>query len=169
MGFFKKVNMPIEGEGFWRSQGFVPLTSNEQGIKWVSPDELYRPEDAFKRWGNDINPLKAIFQDARESVLNALAKYVWNTKDKKIKLGFEITWHDSDIKQLVYLHFREIRLNHYICEVVFEESNAIPDPLDDEADEPEQRAEAIEDIPLSLIAEIIDFIHEKSKDNGTTD
>ena len=162
-GFFKRFNMPIKGEGFWRSQGFVPITSNEAGIKWVSPDELYKPEDAFKRWGNDINPLKAIFQDARESVLNALAKYVWNTKDKKIKLGFEVTWHDTDKMRLVYLHFTEIRLSHGICEAVFEESNAIPDPLDDEADEPEQRIESIEDMPMSLIAEIIDFIYENKQ------
>ena len=161
-GFFKRFNMPIEGEGFWRSQGFVPITSNEQGIKWVSPDELYKPKDAFKRWGNEINPLMAIFTDARESVLNALAKYVWNTKEKRMKLGFEVTWHDTELGRFVNLHFSKIRFNHYICEVVYEKSWAYPDYLNEEEEKEETlQIDPIEDMPLDLIYEIINYINDK--------
>lgn len=169
MGFFKRHNTPVDGEGFWRSQGLVPIISDEQGLKWVLPNDLYKPEDAFRRWGNEINPLMAILMDARESVLNALAKYVWNIKDKRLKLGFEITWHDNELGRLVNLHFTEIRLNHYICEVEFEESWAYPDFLSgEEEQESEQKIEPIEEMPLDLLYEIIRFIDEKNKEDANS-
>lgn len=168
-GFFKKFDMPVEGEGFWRSQGFVPITSNEQGIKWVSPDELYKPEDAFKKWGNEINPLMAIFTDARESVLNALAKYVWNTKEKKVKLGFEVTGYNEESGVLVNRHYTSIYLDPYICLVEYEEEPANPDPLDEEEqDAPEKMKEPIEDMSLNELFEIINFIDQKNKEDANS-
>ena len=165
-GFFKRFNMPVKGEEFWRSQGLVPITSNEEGVKWAFPDDLYKPEDAFKKWGNVINPLMAIFTDARECILNALAKYVWNTKEKKVKLGFEVTDLNDD-GTIVNRHYTSIYLDPFICIVEYEEEPSSPDHLkDDENDAPEKKTEPIEDMSLDELFEIINFIDQKSKENG---
>lgn len=165
-GFFKRFNMPVKGEEFWRSQGLVPITSNEQGIKWAFPDDLYKPEDAFKRWGNEINPLMAIFTDARESVLNALASYVWNTKEKRVKLGFEVTGcNDNGI--FVNRHYTSIYMDHHICQVEYEEEPTYPDHLnEDEEDAPEEFKEPIEDMSLNELFEIINFIDQKDANSS---
>ena len=165
-GFFKRYNTPIKGERFWRSQGFVPIISDKEGIKWVSPDELYKPEDAFKRWGNEINPLMAIFTDARESVLNALAKYVYNTPEKKVKLDIGVTEYNEDNGMLYHRHYTLLYIEHYICQVEYKESPKISDYLsDDEYVEPEIVTEPIEDLSLDRLFEIINFITDQNNGN----
>ena len=84
MGFFSRDSTPHKQEGeYWKSQGYVPITSERHGQRWADPNDLYSPADAFKRWGNEINPLMAIFTEAKESVLNALRSMCWNTPEKE--------------------------------------------------------------------------------------
>lgn len=165
MGFFKRFNMPVEGHEYEKSMGYVPISSENQGIRWADPKDLYSPEDAFKKWGNATNPLMAIFTDARERVLNALAEYVWNTKEKRVQLGFEVTEYNEENGLLVTRHYTSIYLDPYICLVDYEESPAVPDYLaDDDEYSPEPVTEAIEDMTLDRLFEIINFITEKNNE-----
>ena len=161
MGFFKRFDTPQGGGEYWKSQGYVPVTSERHGQRWADPNDLYSPADAFKRWGNEINPLMAIFTEAKESVLNAIAKYVWNTPEKKVKLNIGVTEYDEDNDILIYRHYTSIYLDPYICLVEYEESAK----SDDEYIVPDTKTEPIEDMSLDKLFEIINFITEQNYGN----
>ena len=166
MGFFRMFDTPQAGGEYWKSQGYVHLSSERHGQRWADPNDLYSPADAFKRWGNQINPLMAIFTEARESVLNAIAKYVWNSPEKKVKLNIGVTEYNENNDILVHRHYTSIYLDPYICIVEYEESAKNPDYIcDDEYVEPEKKTEPIEDMSLDRLFEIINFITEEN--NGT--
>ena len=58
-------------------------------------------------------------------------------------------------------------MDHHICQVEYEEEPAYPDHLnEDEEDAPEEFKEPIEDMSLNELFEIINFIDQKSKENG---
>ncbi len=158
MGFFKRFDTPQGGGEYWKSQGYVPITSERHGQRWADPNDLYSPSDAFKRWGNEINPLMAIFTEARESVLNAIAKYVWNTPDKKVKFNIGATEYDEVNDIQIHRHYTSIYLDPYICLVEYEESPK----NDDEYIAPETKTEPIEDMSLDRLFEIIKYITEKN-------
>lgn len=166
IGFFKRFDTPQGGGEYWKSQGYVPISSERQGQRWADPNDLYSPADAFKRWGNEINPLMAIFTEARESVLNAIAKYVWNTKEKRIRLDIGVTDYNEDNGMLYHRHYTSIYMEHYICIVEYKESPKIADYLsDDEYVEPETVTEPIEDMSLDRLFEIINFITDQNNGN----
>lgn len=100
----------------------------------------------------------AIFTEARESVLNAIAKYVWNTPEKKVKLNIGATEYDEVNDIQIHRHYTSINLDPYICLVEYEESPK----NDDEYIAPETKTEPIEDMSLDRLFEIIKYITEKN-------
>ena len=164
-GFFTIPEKPIKGEEFWRTQGYIPIVADDNSVQWADPMELWKPDEAFRRFGNEINPLMAIFTDARNSVINAITRFVSNTKEKKLELGFEITTH-NDYRQ-VNRHFTSLHQSlTNCCFVEYEDSEAIPDYLaDDPDDEADEYSELIDDLPLDELYEIIQFITDKNDEN----
>ena len=164
-GFYTIPEHHIKGEEFWRSQGYIPILADDNTVNWADPLELWKPDEAFRRFGNDINPLMAIFTEARNSVIRAIERYVSNTENHKLKLGFEITTHGD--MGLVHRHFTSLYQGvNTCCFVEYEDSEAIPDYLADDPDEDaDEYSELIDDLSLDELYEIIHFITEQNNEN----
>lgn len=158
-GFVRTTDAPQKDEGKWRSMGFVPVLAKEKGLQWAFPDELYDPEDAFKRFGNEIEPLMTIYKQASESVINALARYVSNTDGQKIKLGFELYLYNGE--RLALYHFTSIYIKHYVCYIDYEEIFGYTE--DEELGEEENHSDEIDEVPMNVLYEIISFITKKNE------